>query len=81
MSTLQLKNIPEKTKRKLRSRARNEGMSMSEYVRKLIERDLNRPTREEMLARLRSLPPITSARTAAEDVEDARREREEELGW
>ncbi len=81
MSMLQLKNVPERTKRALRKRAEQEGTTMSDYVLRLIERDLARPTREQMLARLRNLRPIVSSRTAAQDLEDVRRERDEELGW
>ena len=81
VSMLQLKNVPERTKRALRKRATESGMTMSDYVLQLIKRDLERPTKAELLKRLERLRPIVSSRSAAEDLEDARRERDEELGW
>jgi hypothetical protein len=81
MGTLQLKNISEKTKRKLRSRAKDEGMSMSEYVLRLIERDLGRLRGKELLRRLEQLPQHDDWPTGGELLEEARREREQELGW
>ncbi|MEX0873727.1 MAG: hypothetical protein WD646_11680 [Actinomycetota bacterium] len=81
MSMLQLKNVPEPTKRSLRKRAREAGMTMSDYVLRLIERDLQRPTPDELLRRLSELTPHDDWPSGAELLEEARREREEELGW
>lgn len=80
MSMLQLKNVPEETKLALRERAAKSGMSMSDYVLRLIERDLATFTSEELLARLARLRPIGGP-SGAELLEEARRERERELGW
>ena len=50
---LQIRNVPEKVHRRLKARAAMAGMSLSEYVLAEIRRSLQRPTREELLARLR----------------------------
>jgi antitoxin FitA len=55
MSTMvQIRNVPDELHRKLKARAALAGMSISEYLLREIERSLERPTREELLARLRS---------------------------
>ncbi|HSS52966.1 MAG TPA: hypothetical protein VLX28_28825 [Thermoanaerobaculia bacterium] len=46
--------MPDELHRKLKSRAALAGMSISEYLLREIERSLERPTREELLQRLRS---------------------------
>jgi plasmid stability protein len=51
---VQIRNVPEETHRRLKARAALDGMSISEFLLREIERSLERPTREELLARLRS---------------------------
>lgn len=40
---IHLRNVPEATYQALKTRAAAEGMSMSDYLKRLIERDLKRP--------------------------------------
>jgi len=40
---IQIREIPEETHRALKERAAAEGLSMSDYLRRLIEQDLKRP--------------------------------------
>jgi len=55
MSTMvQIRNVPDEIHRKVKARAALAGMSISEYLLREIERSLERPTREELLLRLRS---------------------------
>ena len=55
MATMvQIRNVPDDLHRKLKARAALAGMSISEFLLREIERSLERPTREELLARLRS---------------------------
>jgi len=51
---VQIRNVPDEIHRKLKSRAALAGMSISEYLLREIEGSLERPTRDELLARLRS---------------------------
>lgn len=52
-----------------------EGVSMSAYVRRLIERGLERPSRQEVLDALRALPEVEPDRAAAEILREARESR------
>ncbi|MDO5738733.1 MAG: hypothetical protein Q4P07_01130 [Ornithinimicrobium sp.] len=47
---LQVKNLPDELHAALAARARAQGTSMSEYVTRMIRRDLARPTIAEWLA-------------------------------
>jgi len=58
---VQIRNVPDGVHRKLKARAALEGMSISEYLLREIERSLERPTREELLARLRSRERVEPA--------------------
>lgn len=58
----------------LRRRAERKGVSMSQYVIKLIEDDLARPTMEEWLKELHRHPRVKLPRPASEYLHEARRE-------
>ena len=76
MSTMiQVRNIPEGLQRRLKARAAMEGVSMSAYVRRLIERAVERPSRQEVLDALRALPPVETDVSAAEILREARGSR------
>ena len=53
---VQIRNVPTDTHRLLKARAAMEGMSMSDYVLREIRKALDRPTRQEVLDRLRAQP-------------------------
>jgi plasmid stability protein len=55
---IQIRNVPEKLHRKLKARAAAEGMTLTDYVARLIDRDLAKPSLAEMAARLRKRTPI-----------------------
>ncbi len=52
-----------------------EGLSVSAYVRRLIERDLERPSRKEVIAAIRALPPVETDISATEILREAREKR------
>ena len=68
MSTtmIQIRNVPTDFHRRLKARAAIEGMSMSDYVLREIGKALEQPTRDEVLARLRSRPVRELSRSAAD---------------
>lgn len=70
---VQIREIPEKTHRKLKMRAAEEGLSMSDYLKRLIERDLQRPRWSEIKARMEKLTPVELPESTAEMI---RRERD-----
>lgn len=55
MVALQVKNVPDDVRARLAERAAREGVAMSEYVLRLLQRDLARPTVQEWLERY---PPV-----------------------
>jgi len=68
MSTMiQVRHVPEELHRTLKARAALAGMSLSEYLLAELRRSAERPTRQELLARLRQraaveprLPPAAA---------------------
>lgn len=75
MSTtmVQIRNVPSEFHRRLKARAAVEGMSMSEYILREVGKALERPTRLEVLERLRALP-VRQLRRRAADVIRAERD-------
>lgn len=62
---VQIRNVSTDTHRLLKARAAIEGMSMSDYVLREIRKALDRPTRQEVLDRLRAQPVRRLRRSAA----------------
>ncbi len=66
---IQIRNVPDALHRRLKSRAALAGMSLSDYLLQQIREVAERPTLEEMLARLErrsavsaSLDPVRAVR-------------------
>jgi hypothetical protein len=76
---LQIKNIPPELHEALQRRAHNEGMTMSNYVIKVLERDLSLPSEREWLARLQEREPADLGDEVVKALHEARAEREAEL--
>jgi antitoxin FitA len=81
MGAIQIKNVPEEMHDKLRERARTQGRSLSDYVRRLIEVDLTLPTNEEWLQRVRQREPVKglSSEDIVDLIHEGRRERDEQI--
>ena len=73
MTMVQIRNVPSEFHRRLKARAAVEGMSMSEYILREVGKALERPTRLEVLERLRALP-VRQLRRRAADVIRAERD-------
>jgi plasmid stability protein len=65
---VQIRNVPIELHRKLKARAAIEGLSMSDFVMRELRKALERPTRQEILDRLRAQPVRRLRRTAAEII-------------
>jgi plasmid stability protein len=53
MGTLmQIRDMPEDVRRRLKARAAGQGQSLSEYVRTTLTRDVSRPTPAELAERI-----------------------------
>jgi plasmid stability protein len=72
---VQIRSVPEALHRRLKARAALEGLSMSEYVLREIRKALDRPTREEILERLRAQPVRRLGRSAAQVIRAERDSR------
>ena len=65
---VQIRNVPADFHRRLKARAAVEGMSMSDYILREVGKALDRPTREQVLERLRTRPQRRLKRSAAEVI-------------
>jgi len=70
---IQIRHVPEPLHRKLKARAAEEGVSLSDYLLREMRRFAETPTLDEMKRRLAQLEPVTADISAAEAV---RRERD-----
>lgn len=71
MKTLQVRNVPEDLHRRLKMRAAAQGRSLSDLVLEELKRSLDRPTRQEVLERIRAETPIE-----VDSVDEVRKERD-----
>ena len=69
---IQVRNVPDPVHRTLKARAAREGMSLSDFVKKELERTVERPTMREWLERTQQAKPIPSKRSAAAIVRELR---------
>ncbi len=70
---IQIRNVPETLHRRLKARAALEGMSMSRFIMREIERALERPSRRELLEAILSQPEVELDLSPAEILRDERR--------
>jgi plasmid stability protein len=70
---LQVRNVPDQVHRTLKARAAQAGLSLSDYVLAELRRVAERPTREELIARLARRQPVRLKQSAAQAL---RRERD-----
>ena len=70
---IQIRNVPRELHRKLKIRAAQKDMTITDYVKKLIAEDSAKPTLAEMAERLKKLPPV---RTSVSSVDIIREERD-----
>ena len=72
---LQIRNVPNDLHARLKARAAYAGMSMSDYVLREIRQSLDKPTRQEVFARIAELPPIQLSPPPADVLRNDRNER------
>lgn len=72
---IQVRDVPDDVHGILKSRAAREGMSLSDYIKRELERAVERPTMREWLERTRTLSPIRSEKTPAQVIREMRDER------
>lgn len=74
-ASIQLRNVPSEFHRRLKARAALEGLSMSDYIMRELRKSLERPTRADVLERIRSTATKSLAPTAAEAIRAERDSR------
>jgi hypothetical protein len=75
MPTVQSRDVSERTVRRLKARAAEEGLSLSVFLARELDRIAERPTVAEMAARLRARTPTRLSDASAEELAEGRRER------
>jgi antitoxin FitA len=55
---IQVRNVPDRLHRKLKSRAASEGISLSDFVLREMEQVVEKPTMKELAARIASHAPV-----------------------
>lgn len=72
---IQIRNVPEPLHRQLKARAALEGVSMSRFILREIERALARPSRREWLEAIGSEPEVVLDRSPADILREERDRR------
>jgi plasmid stability protein len=69
---IQVRDVPEQVHITLKARAAREGMSLSDFITRELERTAERPTMREWLELTQRARPIPTKRTAAQVVRELR---------
>ena len=69
---IQIRDVPDQVHAVLKARAALEGISLSDFLKKELERTVERPTMREWLERAREARPIPAKRSAAQIVRELR---------
>lgn len=77
-SLLQIRNVPDETRRALKARAAARGESLDAYLLNLLDREIARPTVDEVLDRA-ARRSERGAVSAIDVLDEARSERDDHL--
>lgn len=69
---IQIRNVPDKTHRRLKARAASEGMTLSDYLLREIQRLADLPSLREFSEMLRQHEPVNPPISAAEIIREIR---------
>jgi plasmid stability protein len=72
---IQVRDVPNAVHSTLKSRAAREGMSLSDFIKRELQRVAERPTMQEWLENTRRMKPISAKKTAAQIIRELRDER------
>lgn len=72
---IQIRNVPPGTHRRLKARAAAEGFTMSGYLLRMINAHLERPSRRDVLDRIRDRPVFEPDVDLAEILREGREAR------
>lgn len=80
MPYIQIRNVPPELHRKLKARAAEAGMTLSDYLLDELRRLADTPTLKEWVERVRSRERYHFEESAADIIRREREERERRLG-
>ncbi len=72
---IQIRNVPTAIHRKLKIRAAQKDMSLSDYIKNILVADTSKPTLAEMAERLRKLPAVTTTEEIVAIIREGRDSR------
>jgi antitoxin FitA len=72
---IQVRDVPDSVHGTLKSRAAREGMSLSDFLKRELERIAERPSMQEWLERTELAKPISGKMTAARIIRELREHR------
>jgi antitoxin FitA len=72
---VQIRNVPDAKHRKLKARAAERGLTITDYVKQLVDRDLERPTMAELIKRAKSFTQVDIGTSAVDYVREDRDSR------
>jgi plasmid stability protein len=72
---VQIRDVPDKVHRTLKARAAREGMNLSDYIKRELERSTERPSIYEWLERTEQAKPISAKLSSAQLVRELRNSR------
>jgi antitoxin FitA len=68
---IQVRDVPDAVHSTLKARAAREGMSLSDYIKRELERVAERPTMLEWLEQTRSVKPLFAQRSGSDKLSSA----------
>lgn len=77
---IQVRSVPERLHRELTRRAKAQGLALTEYIERILEREVARPPAQEVFARIAARSPVNLGRPAAELIREEREAREKRIG-
>ena len=72
---IQVRDVPEDMHGALKARAAREGMSLSDFIKRELERVVERPSMREWIERTQRVKPIPAKQSAAQVIRELRDSR------
>jgi plasmid stability protein len=63
---IQVRNVPDRLHRELARRAKLAGLTLTDYIEQILEREIARPTSVEVFERIAAREPVQLGTTAAQ---------------
>jgi hypothetical protein len=72
---IQVRSVPERLHRELVKRAGALGLTLTEYIERILEREVSRPSAQDAFAQVARRTPVHLHRPAAELIREEREKR------